>query len=666
MSERQQFTTTRAHRMELTEDCSNNASTNETLGDVINRRFNRRDAIKGLLAVTALSGVGGIIGSTFNAPDAKAASTKPSFKFQEINHGVDQNHHVAQGYDADILLRWGDPLFKDSPAFNPATQDRNSQEKQFGYNNDFVGFVPLNDNPDHGLLCVNHEYTNEELMFPGLGRQDKVKFADITKAIVDVEMAAHGGSVVEIKKQNSKWSAIVGSSYNRRITATTEMQISGPAAGHALLKTKEDPSGTSVLGTLNNCAGGITPWGTYLMAEENFNGYFWNKTAAKTHPQADMLKRYGAPGEWYNWGVHYDRFDVGMEPNEVHRFGWIVEVDPMNPQSIPKKRTALGRFKHEGAETIVNKDGRVAVYSGDDERGDYLYKFVTAGKLDTQNRTANSDLLDNGILYVARFNSNGSVQWLPLIFGEGMLTRSNGFDSQATVLTFARKAADLLGATKMDRPEDVQPNHVTGKVYVCLTNNKHRGDKHPLDAVNPRVKNPFGHVVEITPTNNDHGALTGTWDILFQGGDPEKPEHGAVFNEHTTKNGWLGSPDNATVDGEGRLWITTDQGSAWPKTGTADGVWAMETEGALRGTGKMFFRVPVGAEMCGPCFNPDDTAFFLAVQHPASDGAKAFPGFERNSTFEDPATRWPDFDLQTPPRPSVVVVTKKGGGVVGS
>ncbi|MEH6402082.1 MAG: PhoX family phosphatase [Sneathiella sp.] len=666
MSEQSKFTTTRAYKMELAEDCSNNISTNDTFGDVINRRLNRRDAIKGLLAVTALSGTGGVIGSTLNGTNANAVGVKASFNFQEIQHGVDQNHHVAKGYDADILLRWGDPLFENSPAFDPATQSQQSQEKQFGYNNDFVGFVALNNDPNHGLLCVNHEYTNEELMFQGLGRQDKVKFAGITKNIVDVEMAAHGGSVVEIKKIGNKWSAIIGSPYNRRITATTEMEVSGPAAGHNLLRTKADPSGTKVFGTINNCAGGITPWGTYLMAEENFNGYFWNKKAAKIHPQAEMLKRYGAPGEWYNWGAHYDRFDVGLEPNEVHRFGWIVEVDPFNPLSIPKKRTALGRFKHEGAETIVNKDGRVVIYSGDDERGDYLYKFVTAAKLDTKSRSANMDLLDDGTLYVARFNSDGTVKWLPLTFGEGVLNAANGFESQASVLTFARKAADLLGATKMDRPEDVQPNHKTGKVYVCLTNNKHRGEKHPLDAANPRKNNPFGHVLEITPNDNDHANLSGTWDILLQGGNPEEPEHGAVFNKHTTKNGWFASPDNATVDAAGRLWITTDQGKAWPKSGTADGVWAVETEGTLRGTSKMFFRVPVGAEMCGPCFNPNDTAFFLAVQHPASDGAKAFPGFERNSTFEDPATRWPDFDPKTPPRPSVVVVTKNGGGVIGS
>ncbi|MEP3244285.1 MAG: PhoX family phosphatase [Sneathiella sp.] len=666
MSEQTPFKQTRAYQMETSEDNITNLSDNPTFGDIVNRRMGRRDALKGMLAVTALTGTTGALASVLSAKPVEAAHHKASFNFQEISHGVDQKHHVAEGYDADILLRWGDPLFSDSPAFDPTNQSKASQEKQFGYNNDYVGLIPLDKTGTSALLCVNHEYTNEELMFPGLGRQDKAKYAGMTKDIADIEMAAHGGTVVEIKKSGGKWSAVVGSKYNRRLTATTRMELSGPAAGSKLVKTKTDPIGTKVFGTINNCAGGITPWGTYLMAEENFNGYFWNKEAAASHPNADMLKRYGAPGQWYNWGAYYDRFDIAKDPNELHRFGWIVEVDPMDPTSTPKKRTAIGRFKHEGAETIVNKDGRVAVYSGDDERGDYLYKFITKGKYNPTNRQANMNLLDDGTLYVARFDADGTVKWLPLVHGEGPLTPANGFADQAEILVFARKAGDALGATKMDRPEDVQPNAKTNKVYVCLTNNKHRGGKHPVDAANPREKNPFGHIVEITPARGDHAALESTWDILVQGGNPANPEHGAVFNKATSENGWFGSPDNAAVDGKGRLWISTDQGSSWPKTGTADGIWAMETEGELRGTGKMFFRVPIGAEMCGPCFSADDSALFLAVQHPASDGAKAFPGFGRNSTFEDPVTRWPDFKPNMPPRPSVVVVSKKGGGVIGS
>ncbi|MDF1750231.1 MAG: PhoX family phosphatase, partial [Alphaproteobacteria bacterium] len=535
--------------------------------------------------------------------------------------------------------------------------------RQFGYNNDFIGMIPLS--AERAVLCVNHEYTNEELMFPGLGDQEKKDFSDMTDALVKVEMAAHGGSVVEVMRgADGKWTADTNGKLNRRITASTPMRLSGPAAGHIRVQTKADPNGMTVLGTLNNCAGGITPWGTYLMAEENFNGYFWGKDALENHSEAAVLKRYGAPGQWYAWGKFDTRFDISKEPNEVNRFGWVVEVDVMDPTSIPVKRTALGRFKHEGAETIVNKDGRLVIYMGDDQRFDYLYKFVTKGTVNMQDRAANKDLLDEGILYVAKFEDQGGVTWMPLIHGQGLLTAENGFKDQGDVLISTRLAADALGATKMDRPEDVQANPKTGRVYINLTNNsKRKADQ--VDGPNPRAENSFGQIVELTTPDGDHAATTATWDLLVVCGDPAKPDVNAKWNSHTTENGWFASPDNCTVDPDGRLWISTDQGSGWVKSGTADGIWALETEGDLRGTGKMFFRVPIGAEMCGPCFSADGEAFFVAIQHPAADGTKNYTGFERESTFEDPATRWPDFKDGMPPRPSVVMITKQGGGKIG-
>ena len=300
------------------------------------------------------------------------------------------------------------------------------------------------------------------------------------------------------------------------------------------------------------------------------------------------------------------------------------------------------------------------VYRGDDQRFDYLYKFVSAGTYNPDDRAANMDLLDEGTLYVARFDAGGTVAWLPLIQGEGPLTAENGFPDQATVVINARLAADALGATPMDRPEDVEANPATDKIYVMLTNNSRRTAEQ-VDAANPRAENRFGQIVEITAANGDHASTEDTWDMLVVCGDPADGEVGALWNPATTENGWFASPDNCAVDNQGRLWITTDQGSGWSLSGTADGVWAMETEGDLRGTGKMFFRVPVGAEM----FTPDDTTLFVAVQHPATDGTKAYPGFERNSTFEDPATRWPDFQEGMPPRPSVVTITKDDGGKIG-
>jgi hypothetical protein len=408
----------------------------------------------------------------------------------------------------------------------------------------------------------------------------------------------------------------------------------------------------------------MTPWGTYLMAEENFHGYFLGELT-EDHPEARNFKRYGVPGAWYPWGLHHDRFDITKEPNEANRFGWVVEVDPYDPTSVPVKRTSLGRFKHEGAESFVNADGRVVIYQGDDQRFDHLYKWISAGRFDPANREANRDLLDDGTLYVARFNADGTLDWLPLVHGQNGLHEGNGFAAQADVLIETRRAADILGATPMDRPEDVQPNARTGRVYVMLTNNSKRKDDQ-LNPVNDRAGNKWGQIVEIVPPDGDHSAVKATWEILVKCGDPNAAGVGAMWNPATSANGWFACPDNAAVDHAGRLWITTDQGGAWPEvTGSADGVYAMETEGPLRGTSRMFFRVPVGAEMCGPVFIADDETLFVAVQHPATDGTEAYEPFGRASTFEDPATRWPDFVEGMPPRPSVVAITKTGGGRIG-
>ncbi|MEE4379005.1 MAG: PhoX family phosphatase [Candidatus Competibacteraceae bacterium] len=674
----------RSEAYEASEDTPTNPCTEPTFGDVVNARLNRRAVLKGALTVTAALTTGSWAALLANRP-AQAASdgtdeSGAGFSFTEIAHGVDTTHHVAPGYKAEVLIRWGDPVTAGAAEFDPYQQTPEKQVAQFGYNNDFIGYIPLplgSNNAEHGLLCINHEYTDEEVMFPGLGKYDD-QHGDVTQTITEIEMACNGGSIIEVKKVAGKWQVVPDSGFARRITALdTEIAISGPAAGHDRLKTSADPSGTRVIGTVNNCAGGITPWGTYLMAEENFHGYFWGdlakhpKDSAVTgettdHPEKENYARYGVPENRYAWGKFHKRWNIHAEPNEPNRFGWIVEVDPLDPDSIPVKRTALGRFKHEGAENIINKDGRLVVYSGDDQRFEYLYKFVSEGRFDANNREANQDLLDKGTLTVAKFNADGTLNWLPLVFGQGGLTAENRFNSQADVLIETRRAASVLGATPMDRPEDVEPNPITNKVYVMLTNNSKRKPDQ-LDAVNDRAGNIWGQIVELTPPDGDHAAEVFRWDLLVKCGNPQDKAVGATWNTATSANGWLSCPDNGAVDHQGRLWVTTDQGSAWSKvSGTADGVWALETAGERRGTGKLFFRVPVGAEMCGPRFTPDDKTLFVAVQHPATDGTKAFKGFERGSTFEDPATRWPDFNDKMPPRPSVVVITKEDGGTIGS
>jgi secreted PhoX family phosphatase len=651
-------TYSRAQLYELSENQGRNTSTNPLMGEIIAARFNRRDLLKGALAVTAINTT---IGALALSASPRAMAATSSFGFSEIEAGVDDKHHVAPGYTSEILIRWGDAVLPDAPAFDPMQQTADAQAKQFGYNNDFIGYFPIDGSSEHGLLCVNHEYTNESLMFPGLsGEQDgkEIKFKEMTQALADIEMMAHGGAVIELKRENGKWTVVKDSKFARRITATTPMELAGPAAGDSLLKTNADPAGTKVSGMVNNCAGGMTPWGTWLTAEENFNGYFWGK-AGDDHPNAKGFKRYGVPGNWVNWGAYYDRFDIAKEPNEANRFGWMVEIDPFDPASVPKKRTAMGRFKHEGAGTIVNKDGKVVAYMGDDERFDYLYRFVTEGTFDPNNRAANTNLLDAGVLSVARFNSDGSMEWLPLVHGQGPLTAENGFANQAAVLVNARLASDALGATKMDRPEDVEANAKSNKVYLMLTNNNKRTAEQ-IDAANPRADNKFGHVVEMTPPDGDHAADKFAWDILVKCGDPSIAEVGASFSSATTKNGWFGMPDNCAIDADGRLWISTD-GNSMKATGRADGLWAMETDGELRGTSKLFFRVPVGAELCGPAFTPDGKTLFLAIQHPGEEDAEGNAG-----SFENPPTRWPDFAAGMPTRPSVVVITKDDGGPIGA
>lgn len=664
MSDEMQHAHFRTSLLEESDGPGSNATDNRTMGEIIAARFSRRGFLQGSLAVSAIAATVGPV-ALLSAEKARADNGS-AFVFDEVEAGIDDKHHVAAGYDADVLLRWGDPLFSDAPEFDPTSQTAEAQSKQFGYNNDYVGYIPIEGSAEHGLLVVNHEYTNPHLMFPGIvkvvdkdGKKD-LELAPLSKEQVDVEMAAHGGTVVEIRKEGGKWQVVRDGKLNRRITANTEMELSGPVAGHDRVKTNADPSGTRVIGTLNNCAGGVTPWGTYVMAEENFHGYF-NGSLPEGHKEAANYKRYGVPEGAYEWGAHYDRFDLSKEPNEPNRFGWIVEVDVDDPASMPKKRTALGRFKHEGAESIVSRDGRVVFYLGDDERFDYVYKFVTAGRFDPDNRAANMDLLDDGTLYVARFSEDGAVEWLPVVFGQGPLTAENGFDSQADVLIETRRAADLLGATKMDRPEDVQPNGVNGKVYVMLTNNTKRKDDQ-VDAANPRARNAFGHIIEIAEDEGDFAAARGKWEILLKCGDPSVADVGASFSTDTTASGWFGMPDNCAVDSAGRLWVATDGNNA-KETGRTDGLWAVDTEGGARATSRLFFRVPVGAEMCGPLFTPDDETAFVAVQHPG-DGGPDWEAFGRPSYYEDLSTRWPDFKPDMPVRPAVVAITRQGGGKI--
>ncbi len=652
------------------EDIALSASKSKPIAELIETRLSRRTALGGMAAFAAA----GAFGAPFIAGMKPAAAETSSLKFQELPHAFPQIEgvDVAPGYGTQVLIRWGDKVTGDAPDFDINNQTAAAQEKQFGQNNDFMAYKPLpygSDNSEHGLLCVSHEYTTPNLMW-SVGVK-KGSYDKLSKDQMEVEMAAHGHSIIEIKKTGRKWQVVEGSRYNRRITPLgTAMHISGPAAAHDRLKTKADPTGTRVIGTVNNCAGGTTPWGTVLIAEENFNSYF--RGGKVTGPEARNYKRLGLPrkGRWA-WSKIHDRFNVDKEPNEANRFGWVVEIDPYDPNSTPIKRTAIGRFKHECATTVVNPDGTITVYSGDDQRYDYLYKFVTQGRYNPNERAANRNLLDSGTLYVAKFNADGTMRWLPLVFATGPLTPENGFNSQADVLIETRRAADLLGATPMDRPEDVDTNPVNGHTYVMLTDNSKRKPEE-VNAANPRAKSKHGHIIELIPPKvtgepkmgftstwpapivADHAALEYRWEFFLLGGDPARPEDGAKYHSGVTKDGWLSTPDNCAFDNKGRIWISTD---GQPKKGFSDSVYGADTDGPARGLTRCFFNSPIGAEICGPTFTPDGRTLFVAIQH---------PGDYKDATFDNPPTRWPDFTDGMPPRASVVAITKDDGGEIGS
>jgi secreted PhoX family phosphatase len=630
----------------------NQATARATIGELIELRLSRRAVLKGMAAGSGFGLFGCATLGTESMPDGSAPLT-----FAEVARRSDDKAYIAPGYEMQVLIRHGDPIRSGGPQFRPAQQTPAEQAQQFGSDNDFIAYMPLprgSYSSTRGLLGVNHENARRQLIWPGLTGKD----ADtkMTREQMEVQMAAQGFSILEVAMIGNTWQLVDGG-YNRRITARTETRAAGPAAGHSRLQTAEDPSGTRILGTFNNCAGGVTPWGTILTAEENIQFYFMGDAAKG--PEAAARKRYGIGSTLrYPWGRFFDRFHLDKEPNEPNRFGWIVEIDPYDASSTPVKRTALGRFAHECATTAVSHDGRVAVYSGDDSRMEYVYKFVTDGRLNRMRPGANRDLLDRGTLYAARFEGNGKMRWLALVHGQGPLTEANGFHSQADVVIEARRAASLLGATPMDRPEDVEAHPLTGRIYVVLTYNERRKAEE-VNPANPRGPNRYGHIVEIVPPLSggrpDHTATDCDWGFFLLGGDPRKAEDRAQYAGAVSENGWVAAPDNVAFDPRGRIWITTDgQDDA---AGFNDSLYGAAVSGPERGVTRCLFVAPTGAEVCGPAFTPDGRTLFLSVQHPGDD---------KGSSFEKPSTRWPDFREGVPPRSAVLAITRKDRGEIGS
>ncbi|SDU80228.1 hypothetical protein SAMN04488544_0141 [Microlunatus sagamiharensis] len=641
-----------------------NLSTEPTFAAVASQALVSRRAVLvgGAVAAAAVAGP-----QLLGLPEAAAVEGRPApgeravrggFSFTPIaavSDDVDAMT-VPRGFSWHPIIRWGDPLFHDSPRFDPTQPDADAAERQFGYNNDYTDVIVTDRRGRKALLCCNHEYTNRQIMFPPTTTPEAE--ADVLRAL----MAAHGFSVVELERRGTRrpWRYVQGARLNRRITATTPFLLDGPAAGSALVQTAADPTGTRVHGTLGNCSGGTTPWGTVLSGEENFNGYF------VADPAAPGSARYGLTDKpsSYGWEQVDDRFDATKAgyANEPHRFGWIVEIDPTDPRSTPRKHTAMGRFKHEGANVRVDDEGTVVAYMGDDERFDYLYKFVASKKFRSGKSAAarrhNLGLLSEGDLYVARFtgeqrpdNANlGTGRWLPLVRDgrsqvEGM--------SVEEVLVLTRLAADKVGATPMDRCEDVEPSLKTGKVYVVCTNNTDRGvkaGKPGPDAANPRAANKNGHIIELTEAGGRGDAETFEWDLFMVCGD--EGQAGTYFAGWEGPVAPISCPDNIAFDSRDNLWISTDgQPGSIAKN---DGLFRVPLAGRERGHLVQFLAVPVEAETCGPVIHDQDGSVFVAVQHPGEDGTWA----EQNSFFPDyvSAGERPRRGEWRGPRPSVVQV----------
>ena len=628
-----------------------NRSGNPSIHDVSDP--DKRQSLHWLMALGLLSQ------TTLQAAQANPNKRGSRLGFEGISASTEDAVRVPPGHTFTVLAPWGDPvgLPQHMPAFKPdASNTAEEQAAQLGMHHDGLVFFPLGGSSTHGLIMTNHEYTDD-----GLLHTDGMQTWTAEK--VRKSQNAHGFSVYEVRLTAQGWQMVRPSRFARRITPQTAFALTGPAAGHPMLQTAADPSGRRVLGTLGNCASSMTPWGTYLSGEENWSWYFAAGDAMSAHH-----KRWGLRAKsFYQWEKHDERFDAARHENEPNRFGWIVEVDPMDPHSTPIKRTALGRFKHENASVVINRDGRVVVYMGDDERGEHIYKFVSKRRYDPKNPGANRDLLDEGTLYVARFDApndqlTGHGEWLELTHGKNGLTAEAGFASQAEVLIHARLAATVVGATTMDRPEWVAAHPHRAEVYATLTNNTDRGVKpnQPLNGPNPRAKNVYGQIVRWRPAQADHAATAFTWDMFVMAGNPSLHMGAMAGTSNVNADNMFNSPDGLSFDASGRLWIQTDGDYSNAKDFAGMGNNQMLACDTRTGEVRRFLTGPTNCEITGVTFTPDGRHMFISVQHPG----------ETPSDRSDPKqpqrfSNWPDFRPDGRPRSANVVISRLDGGVIG-
>ena len=760
-----------------------NHSNNPHFNHILDKRLSRREVLSGSLtaavagmfgaASLALAGKPAADPAKFLPPAAKGRppfGLNPTLGFDAIPVTRADAATLPYGYKAQALIPWGTPLTGDYPAFDGVNGNSGAeQEQQVGSHHDGMHYFPMPKNPnDHGLLCVNHEYVDPYVINP-----NGPTFVNGRRPTNEVrrEIAAHGVSVVEIKKTNGHWDVVRGH-YNRRITANTPMRISGPVRGSDLVKTKYSPKGIRTRGTINNCAHGYTPWGTYLTCEENWAGYFINNVQlsrinalfsalgfnGESAPQGNYFARYDAlrneiigvidetidqkvtsnvyrqqgnmlteagrvllgeldalladnnieievPREQARYGVRttssrygwetaasgadrYVRFDVTVKGasatedyrNETNGQGWIVEIDPFDPTSRPIKRTALGRFAHEGCIFAPPQPGQpLAFYMGDDARNEYIYKFVTKARY---HKDMNGDALDEGTLYAARFNDDGTGEWLALDirdvgFRTAAATAGVEFRDQADVLVNTRLAADVVGATKMDRPEWGAAHPQTREVYMTLTNNSSRTMAN-IDAANPRGPNPAGHIIRWREKGNRAFATKFEWDIFVlagpQGDSQVLPAEGgpSLGDENI-----FASPDGIWIDQFGITWIQTDM-SGSQQAGGPYGENSMLAANPITGEIRRFLSGPFNQETTGVVSTPDGKNLFVNFQHPGDrsnlGSGNAFDpsvGFTSNwpdsgTIYRHPGDPLPSVSRTGPrPRSATIVITRDDGGVVG-
>lgn len=584
------------------------------------------------MAATPATGGGGLLG------------------FRGIPPGRGDTVVVPEGYVAEAIVPWGEPV--GLPGNMPAWRDDASntaaeQAAQMGMHHDGLHYFPL-EGSRRGLLVMNHEYVDD-----GLLHTDGTRTWSAEKVLK--AQAAHGVSVVEVTARDGRWTPVRPSRFARRFTARTPFALGGPAAGHRLMRTAADPEGRRVLGTLNNCASGMTPWGTYLSGEENFAVYFDGGDAPDDHQRRWGLRRTGA----YRWAEHDERFDARRHPNEFNRFGWVVEIDPTDPDSTPVKRTALGRAAHEGAWVAVTRDGRAVVYSGEDARFEYIYRFVSRDPIAPGGAKANRELLDHGTLFVARFDADGSGRWLPLEHGRGPLVAAGGFADQGEVLVKARQASDALGATKMDRPEWVAIDPRSRDVYCTLTNNSARGQpgQPGVDAANPRANNTMGGVIRWRE-DGDFDGITFRWSHLVLAGDPANQRADARGN---VRGDPFGCPDGMMFDGRGLLWLQTDAGSGQIRGEEFANIGNNQMLACDLATGEIrrFLSGPNHCEVTGASLTPDARTMFVNIQHPGES-----PTGRNDPSLPGLHSRWPDGGAR--PRSSTVAIRRVDGGPIGT